>query len=299
MAYLDCGQGAPLVLVHGSLSDYRTWILQMAPFSAQYRTIAVSLRHCYPECWKGHGDDFSLRQHADDLAMFVKALNVGPVHLVAHSRGGDVALIMAAEHPQLLQSIVLADPAPLDTMLPDTPEVSSATAARKAVVTEALEKLQAGDLDGGLEVFTDAANAPGAWEKLPKSARRIRRDNAWSLKSLVADSQVPFKGADAKRISAPVLLVTGDRSPCLYGMMHAALQGCLRCPQKVLIANASHGMHRENPEAFSAAVLGFLGEMPDPTRPPDGIIGTGKKSGGMICAQRPKGVDGDGDDGSA
>ena len=258
MAYLERGQGTPLVLVHGSLSDYRAWTLQMEPFSAGYRTIAISLRHCYPEYWDGEGDKFSVRQHADDLSVFLKMLKLGPVHLVGHSRGGDVVLILAAKHPTLVRSVVLADPAPLNGMFPSTPDVTSAVGKRKAFVTAAIERLQQGDWDGGLEMFTDAVSAPGYWKRLPETNKKICRDNAWSLKSLVTDAQDEFNSTDAKKIGAPVLLVTGDRSPRFYGMMHAALQSCLKRQQKVTISNASHGMYRENPEAFNAAVIDFL-----------------------------------------
>ncbi len=39
---------------------------------------AVSLRHFYPERWNGEGEDFSLRQHASDLAAFIQGLHAGP-----------------------------------------------------------------------------------------------------------------------------------------------------------------------------------------------------------------------------
>ncbi len=260
MAYLERGQGTPLVLVHGSLNDYRAWASQMEKFSVGYRAIAVSLRHSYPERWNGAGDNFSVRQHADDLSVFVKELKAGPVHLVAHSRGGDIALILAANHPQLVQSMVLADPAPFDEMLPKTAEASAEAENRKAFVTSAIERLQQGDLDGGLEIFTDAVSEPGNWQQLPESVKQIRRDNAWSLKNLVTDAQEAFNCTDAKKIDAPILLVTGDKSPSIYGMMHAALQSCLKHQQKVTISNASHGMNRENPDEFNAAVLDFLGK---------------------------------------
>lgn len=258
MAYLERGQGMPLMLVHGSLSDYRVWALQMESFSVGYQTIAVSLRHCYPECWDGEGDKLSVHQHADDLSVFVKKLNAGPVHLIAHSRGGDVALILAAKHPKLVRSMVLADPAPLNKILPATPEVNAEIEKRKKFVTAAVERLKQGDRNGGLEVFTDAVSAPGNWKKLPEFAKQIRRDNTWSLKSLVADALEEFYCKDAKKIEGPVLLVTGDKSPWLYEMMHAALQSCLKKHRKVTISNASHGMYRENPEAFNVAVIDFL-----------------------------------------
>ena len=260
MAYVERGHGTPILLVHGSLNDCRVWTGQIESLSVRYRTIAVCLRHFYPEPWKGEDDDFSVRQHAEDMASFIKNLRAGPVHLVAHSRGGCVALILAKEHPQLLQSMVLADPAPFDRMLLETPKVRMEAEKRKIFVTAALERLQQGDLDGGLEIFIDAVSGPGNWKKLPEAAKQIRRDNAWSLKSLVADAQEPYSCADEKNLKMPVLLVTADRSPILYGMMHAALQSCLERSRMITIPNASHGMNRENPEAFNTAVLEFFAE---------------------------------------
>jgi pimeloyl-ACP methyl ester carboxylesterase len=63
---------------------------------------------------------------------------------------------------------------------------------------------------------------------------------------------------DASKIDTPILLVTGERSPRLYGMMHAALRPHLKRHQMITVANASHGMHTENPGAFNTAVLDFL-----------------------------------------
>ncbi|MFO7604476.1 MAG: hypothetical protein R6X06_11780, partial [Gammaproteobacteria bacterium] len=45
MSYVEHGSGAPLVLVHGALSDYRTWLPLLKEFGEGNRTIAVSLRH--------------------------------------------------------------------------------------------------------------------------------------------------------------------------------------------------------------------------------------------------------------
>jgi len=88
MAFLESGTGESVVLVHGAGGDYRSWARQVASPPRGFRLIAVSLRHYYPERWDGKGVTFSVRQHAEDLALFIEALGVGPVYLVAHSRGG-------------------------------------------------------------------------------------------------------------------------------------------------------------------------------------------------------------------
>ncbi|MDQ6685272.1 MAG: hypothetical protein M3Z16_09100 [Pseudomonadota bacterium] len=50
------------------------------------RAIAASLRHCYPEPWRG-GGEFSLDQHALDLTTFIRQVASQRVHLVGYSRG--------------------------------------------------------------------------------------------------------------------------------------------------------------------------------------------------------------------
>ncbi|MFI4979433.1 MAG: alpha/beta fold hydrolase, partial [Nevskiales bacterium] len=99
LSYVQAGSGKPLLLVHGSLCDYRFWRPQMEPLAAQRRVIAVSLRHYWPDSWDGGGAGFSPQQHADDLAAFIDGLGIGPVDLVGHSRGGTVAWLLAQQHP--------------------------------------------------------------------------------------------------------------------------------------------------------------------------------------------------------
>src|SRR5262245_17911176 len=94
MAYVEGGAGVPVIMVHGTNGDYRSFALQMEPIGARHRAIAVSLRHYYPEPWNGEGE-FSSRQHVDDMIAFIAALGAGPVHLVGHSRGGHVSMHVA------------------------------------------------------------------------------------------------------------------------------------------------------------------------------------------------------------
>src|SRR3954466_2644811 len=82
MAYLEVGQGPPLVCVHGSLSDFRVWSPVLGPLSKRHRMIAVSLRHFFPEHWDGSGDTYSIAQHTSDVTAFIEQLDAGPVDLM-------------------------------------------------------------------------------------------------------------------------------------------------------------------------------------------------------------------------
>ena len=258
MAYLERGSGVPVILVHGSVSDYRYWITQIRPFGERYRAISVSLRHFYPEPWDGTGNDFCIHQHVEDLSGFIRGLDAGPVHLVAHSYGADVALLLATAHSKLLRSMVLAEPAPLAHLLPATPEASEEREHNRIIFKKALECLQRGDLEGGVKIFMDGITGPGTWESIPKVKKYIFLDNAWSLRCLFADTEEPVTCADIGRIDLPVLLISGEKSARVYKMMMEGIQRCIRHQELAVIPDAAHAMNHANPQVFNAAVLDFL-----------------------------------------
>lgn len=109
--YIDIGKGDPVVFVHGAVGDYRTWKTQMDEFSQNHRVIAYSRRFAYPNKQMiNDSADLTVTAHAKDLSDFVKALNLGPVHLVGHSFGGCTALLTAIDHPELIRSLTLCEP---------------------------------------------------------------------------------------------------------------------------------------------------------------------------------------------
>jgi pimeloyl-ACP methyl ester carboxylesterase len=256
LSYIERGSGVPIVLVHGSLNDYRIWAAQMAPFAARYRVISLSLRHYYPERWNGQGDDFSIEQHARDVVAFIRQLGAGKVHLIAHSRGGNVGLLVAKWNPELLRSVVLADATGLEGLLPPgasgDSDANGSTQARKLL----RERLQAGEIDRGLAEYIDFTTGPGSWAKMPEDQRQLRRDNVWTI---VADTSRPRTTCtEGAKITVPVLLINGEVSPSRYRLMFDAFQGCLKERERVIIPGASHSMFRTHPGVINGVILEFL-----------------------------------------
>src|SRR5262249_57486429 len=115
------GRGPAVVMVHGTISDYRWWQAQIDEFSQQYRVIAYSLRHHHPNVSTGDRSDYLPRTHAADLDGLIKALNLGQAHLVGHSYGGFISLLLARDTPQLLRALLLFAPPPLPALPPAPP----------------------------------------------------------------------------------------------------------------------------------------------------------------------------------
>jgi pimeloyl-ACP methyl ester carboxylesterase len=261
MAYIDVGQGQPgappLVCVHGSLCDYRIWSAVIGPLSAKHRVIAVSLRHFFPDHWNGAGDTYSITQHVDDVIAFIEQVEPRPVDLMGHSRGGHICLRVAQRRPDLLRRLVLAEPGgELDATLdPNFEPGPSPLAARIAASAAVIAK---GDVDGGLEIFLDALEGPGAWKRLPESPKQLLRDNATTLIGQTRDLRPPFSKADAEAIRTPTLFIGGAKTKGTLPQVLRALAAHVKGSRIEMIAGATHPMFEQQPQKYCEIVLDFL-----------------------------------------
>jgi non-heme chloroperoxidase len=262
LTYVEQGQGPPLVLVHGTLVDYRYWAAQVEQFAARHRVIAVSLRHHYPNASTGDLADYGPRVHAVDVAALIQTLAVGPVHLVGHSYGGFVALLLARDHPGFVRSLVLEEPgrlAGLITNEQDKAEVQPILASSGESRQKVLAQLEAGNREGAIRTFAERFLGPGAYEHMSATFRGYQMDNVHTLKPTLTLGPEPFTCEDAGRLGVPTLLVGGDASPRLFPLMLNGLHACLRTVERVTIPRASHFVHLDNPVDFNRAVLEFIG----------------------------------------
>ena len=260
MPYLDVGEDRgrpPLVCVHGSLNDFRVWGCVLGPLAQRHRVIAVSLRHFFPARWDGVGDTYSIAQHVQDVIAFIEALDLGPVDLMGHSRGGHICFRVAQARPDLLRRLVLAEPGgELDASLdPDHVGGPSPLLAR---FTASAEKIAAGDVDGGLAVFVDALEGPGAFARLPAMVKQNLRDNAFTLIGQVRDRRPPFSKADAEAIRMPTLFILGARTKGLLPKVLQALAAHVPYAKTAVIPNATHPMFEQAPQKYSEVVIDFL-----------------------------------------
>jgi pimeloyl-ACP methyl ester carboxylesterase len=257
MAYLEVGQGPPLVCVHGALGDFRTWSGVLGPLSKRHRVIAVSLRHFFPEHWDGVGDTFSIAQHVADLIAFIEQLDVRPVDLMGHSRGGHIAFRAAQRRPDLLRKMVLVEPGgDVDASL--DPAAKPGPSQFTGGFAAAAERISAGDIDAGLKFFFDTVEGDGAWARLSETRRQQLRDNAFTLVGQVRDKRPPYSRLDAEQIRMPTLLIGGaDTKGQLPQVLHA-LATHVPDSRKALIPGTSHWMFEQAQQRFCEIVLEFL-----------------------------------------
>jgi esterase len=253
MAFLEGGTGESVVLVHGGATDYRYWRRQMESPPRGFRLIAISLRHYYPERWDGKGDKFSVRQHAEDLVTFIDGLKVGPVFLVAHSRGGSVAVRTAQARPALVKKLVLMEGA-FGPLL-QKPASGEAGPGLSPIAKAVKARFDQGDIEGGLELYWDR-DEPGSWARRSEEDRQRTRDNAWTL--IAGGSDYPVTCADLAGLRMPVLLMQGEKTSRRLASIVDATHKCLPSAERATIPEAGHGMNVMNPAGFEKVLVEFL-----------------------------------------
>src|SRR6202167_4475601 len=257
MAYLELGQGRPLVCVHGSLCDFRVWSAVLGPLTQHHRVIAVSLRHFFPERWDGVSDTYSIAQHVADVIAFIEKLDTEPVNLMGHSRGGHISFRVAQQRPDLLRRLILAEPGgELDATL--DPEAKPGISPLAARIAAAAEKIAASDIDGGLAFFMDALEGPNAWARLPATPKQLLRDNAMTLIGQVNDKRPPFSKAGAEAIRTPTLFIGGGNTKGMLPHVLHTLAAHVKGSKTAVIPNTTHPMFEQAPQKFCEIVLEFL-----------------------------------------
>jgi pimeloyl-ACP methyl ester carboxylesterase len=257
MAYLELGQGHPLVCVHGTLGDFRTWYAVLGPLSRRHRVISVSLRRFYPEHWNGVGDDYRIAQHVDDIIVFIEQITPRPVDLMGHSRGGHLSFRVAELRPDLLRKMVLAEPGgDLDASL--DPAASAGPSPLATRVLASVRKVREGDIDGALQNFVDGIDGDGSWRRLPAAARQQLRDNIFTLLGQVHEARKPYSRADALAISTPTLLIGGADTTGSLAANWRVLAETIAGAKTAVIPAARHWMFEQDPVEYCRVVTEFL-----------------------------------------
>jgi pimeloyl-ACP methyl ester carboxylesterase len=263
LAYSEAGSGAPIVFIHGAAGDYRIWDAQMKALSAKYHVIAISLRYHVPYEWPKKlksTADYNLANHTADVTEALQSLKLGPVVLVGHSYGGNIAARIAAAHPELVRSLVLVEPF-VPELLPNDAQGQSIRANIEQLTQKVVAAAGAGDDEKTLRTFTDNALGAGSFDKLPELTQSVMLDNARTVPLLFTTGLPTGTGFGCANVGAfknKTALVVGEQSPTYFHVMADSYARCAAGAQQVAIPGAAHFVQTEAPDAFTAALAKLL-----------------------------------------
>jgi pimeloyl-ACP methyl ester carboxylesterase len=271
--YLEWGEpvGEPLVLVHGFLDQAHSW----SPFvAALQELIKQPLWIIAPDC-RGHGDSgwvgaggyYHFPDYVLDLDRIVQGLGIKTMKLIGHSMGGTISFLYTGSFPQRVARLVL-----IEGIGPPSMAFSDAPARMEKWIAEVNQR--------GRKHFRQYSSVAAGAEQLRQTNLRLDAELALHLarsgmKQSSAGKWVwkfdplhrttapqPFYAAQAieflRRIACPVLIVDGAESHQIR--RHDSKQRLeeIRDRKQVVIENAGHMVHQDNPKVLAEVVARFL-----------------------------------------
>jgi len=260
LSYVEKGSGTSVLLIHGSLNDYRSWKFQIDALATRYHVVAYSRRNHFPNGWIDYPADYSVEVERDDLVGLINALGLKtPVHLVGSSYGAFVAALVGRDYPKLVRSVVLGEPPIVSLLAKDSASRESYLAFERKFADMVLRPLRNSDYESAARGFIDSIMGAGTFNRLPTEAQEMMLQNSRSLVAeLPTPESDPFTTEDAMKISAPTLLVGGQRSLPMFQTIMARLAQSLPHATVVTIRDSSHAPYSTNPPLYNKTVLNFL-----------------------------------------
>jgi pimeloyl-ACP methyl ester carboxylesterase len=198
--YAECGDGPPVLLVHGLASDAAAFApVAEAVAAGGARAIAYDRRGYgasgAPEPYGGT----SVEEQAEDAAALLRALDAAPAVVAGDGFGALVALDLAKRHGGLVRSAVLSNPV-LYALVPEATELLS---AQRAEIEEAV---RSGGPGAGVEVFLGGRVEGAALERARAAHRGFFADYAgiatWSASR-----------RELRAMATPAVVLTGPGTP--------------------------------------------------------------------------------------
>jgi len=265
LEYEERGAGEPVLLVHaGVFAGWFEPLLDEPSLTGRFRVVSYH-RIGYAGSSRVKGP-VSLAQQAAHLRSLMRELGIARAHLVGHSSGANIALQLALDSPQMVQSLALLEPA-----LPVAPsgDQSRLLATRSGMVA-VFDHYRAGNAAAAVDGFLRIVAGPAYRAPLDRAIPRafdhaVASADTFFGQELPAVQQWTFTPEVARRVAQPVLAVIGERSPDvspIWSERQRIMLTSLPAAEGFVLPGAAHLLHLENPRGMAEALAAFFARHP-------------------------------------
>jgi 3-oxoadipate enol-lactonase len=236
------GDGAPVVLLHGSVHDSRLWDGVFPELALRYTPIRYDAR--------GLGRSTlptAPFRYEDDLLAVLDHFGIGRAALVGLSMGGEVALDFTLEHPGRVRSLTLVAASASGHDWPQSPEMDLYTAANRGNDAGRLAEAE-------LAVWASLGDRAPGYPAIATMVTENARVRAAAEKGHVRRSQ---EGAveHLARVTVPATVVVGAHYHPEIGVIARRLAEGIPGARLEIVAAADHYLPLRAPERLTEIIV--------------------------------------------
>ena len=249
--YDEVGSGPTIVLVPGSCSTGAAWRPIMATWNGQFRCVTTSLLGYGGTAERRTEHDPSITHAAEMLETVIREAS-GRVHLVGHSYGGLVSLVVAMRAAVPLASLSIVE-APALELLRATGEEQQYRAFRD--MTDAyFAAFKTGDT-GAVAAMIDFYGGAGTYASWPQRVRAYAVETTHvNILDWASALGYPLTPDTLERVTTPTLVMTGTASHPAARRANALLGDCIKGATFATIEGAAHFMVATHAEEVGALI---------------------------------------------
>ena len=253
------GAGEPVVLVHWGVCARWAAPLLEAPALGGYRRL-VYHRAGFGGSSRVAGP-ISMAEHAKHCVLLMRHLGIERAHIVGHSSSAVIALQLALDFPDAVETLVLMESAR------PTPPTETQAQFVSTFVQPAIQSYRAGDKAVAVDTFLTGVFGPGYQEALEQGLpgafeRSVEEADSFFGQELPALQQWSFTPDDASRITQPALAVLGENTAPTFPERRELLLSLLPNVEPFDLPAATHLLHVQNPNGMAEAMAGFFARHP-------------------------------------
>ena len=253
------GQGPPLIIIHGLYGSSDNWVGIGRRLAENFEVFIIDQRN---HGKSPHTSDHNYKLLKVDLLEFMDSQSIKKAIIIGHSMGGKTAMFLAANYPERVSHLIVADISPKSYKTTNSNQLLAHTSIIRAMYN--LDFYGISSRQEVDDILAKSISEGRIRQFLLKNIKRSK-DNEYSwrinIRTIKNELKNIMEGLDENQpeiTGFPILFIKGGNSDYIQKDDEKTIRKIFPFADIETIPNAGHWLHAEQPELFLEKINDFI-----------------------------------------